>query len=145
MGFVVPGEAAVVFLIGQAPSGTINNLAGINFVAQANDPGFTGTVITGERFVSGTNDLFAPNGGFALPFPSSFQVFGANAGTGLTLTLSTAGATAGNYTVVLGSLLAVDPLFNAMPITAPVAETPEPGAIALCGAGLALLALRRRR
>lgn len=102
VGFAVPGEAAVVFSIGQAPSGAI----------------------TGGRLVSGTNNLFAPNGGFALPFPSSFQVFGANAGTGLTLTLSTAEATAGNYTVVLSSLLAVNPLFNALPITAP-------GAIAL--------------
>lgn len=180
---VVPGASgAVVFSLTQSPggpiqlgdnatfilsltsnSGTINNLAGIDFVIDAADPGYIGTATAGGRFISGTNDLFTPNGGFALPFPSSFQVFGANAGTGLTLgstpvtlatlVLSTVGATPGVYTASLSSLLAVDPLFNTLavagggPLTYEIvapSAVPEPGSLLLCAAGGLALVLRRR-
>lgn len=161
-GPITLGNSAVFTVQISSDSGTINNLAGVDFVIEANDPGFTGTAIAGGQFVSGTNDLFDPNGGFVLPFPSSFQVFGANAGVGLTitaapttvakLTLSTAGATAGNYTMNLSSLLAVDPGFNALPIlaAAPLAYSiitavPEPSSLVLIGLATALTCTRRRK
>lgn len=176
-GVAQAGSAAVVFGISQAVpgpipvnstaeftvtvysnAGTINNFAGADFVLDANDPAFTGTSTAGGRFTAGTNVLFAPNGGFALPFPSSFQVYGANAGTGLslgtvpttlaTLTLSTAGASGGTYNMRLSSLLAVDPLFDSIPIVAPTPLSytivvPEPTSLAaFVGVGMFL---RRRR
>ena len=161
-GPITLGSSAVFTVQISSDSGTINNLAGIDFVIEANDPGFTGTAVAGGQFVSGTNDLFDPNGGFALAFPSSFQVFGANAGAGLTitaapttlakLTLSTTGATAGTYSMNLSSLLAVDPLFNSLPIVAasPLAYTiitavPEPSSLALVGLALTLTCARRRK
>lgn len=157
------GNNATFTLSISSNSGTINNLAGIDFVIDAADPGYIGTATAGGRFISGTNDLFSPNGGFALPFPSSFQVFGANAGTGLTLgstpvtlatvVLSTVGATPGVYTASLSSLLAVDPLFNSLtvagggPLTYEIvapSAVPEPGSLLLCAAGGLAVALRRR-
>ncbi len=161
-GPITLGSSAVFTVQISSDSGTINNLAGVDFVIEADDPLFTGSAIAGGQFVSGTNDLFDPNGGFALAFPSSFQVFGANAGVGLTitaapttvakLTLSTAGATAGNYTMNLSSLLVVDPGFNALPIVvaAPLAYSiitavPEPSSLALVGLAITLTYTRRRK
>lgn len=162
-GPIVLGNNAVFSIKISSDSGTINNLAGIDFVIEANDPGFTGTATAGGQFISGTNDFFTPNGGYAVAFPSSFQVFGANAGAGqtltstpttlATLTLSTSGATVGTYNMNLSSLLAVDPLFNALPITVAsslqysiVTAVPEPSSILLlacCGFGLAPFHRRR--
>lgn len=163
-GPITLGSSAVFTVQISSDSGTINNLAGIDFVIEADDPGFTGSAIAGGQFVSGTNDLFNPNGGFALAFPSSFQVFGANAGAGLTitaapttvakLTLSTAGATAGNYTMNLSNLLAVDPLFGPIDVSAASATTlaysiitavPEPSSLALVGLAITLTCTRRRK
>jgi hypothetical protein len=161
-GPIVLGSTAVFTVQISSDSGTINNLAGVDFVIEADDPLFTGTAIAGGQFISGTNDLFGPLGGFVLAFPSSFQVFGANAGTGLTitaepttvarLTLSTAGATAGDYTMNLSSLLAVDPGFDALSIVAaaPLAYTiitavPEPSSLALVGLAITLTCTRRRK
>lgn len=163
-GPIVLGNSAVFSVKIHSDSGTINNLAGIDFVIEANDPTFTGTATAGGQFVSGTNDMFAPNGGFAVGFPSSFQVFGANAGAGLTLTstpttvatltLSTAGATVGTYDMNLSSLVAVDPLFNSIPVVAAsplsysiiVTAVPEPSSmhlLACCGLGVAPFYRRR--
>ncbi len=162
-GPITLGSSAIFTVQISSDSGTINNLAGIDFVIEANDPGFTGTAVAGGQFTAGTNDFFAPNGGFALAFPSSFQVFGANAGAGLTLTstpttlatltLSTAGATAGNYTMNLSSLLAVDPLFNSLPVVAAaplaysiiITAVPEPSSLALIGLAITLTCTRRRK
>lgn len=146
-GPITVGSSAEFKVTVYSDSGTVNNLAGIDFVIDANDPVFTGTATAGGRFVSGTNVMFAPNGGFALAFPSSFQVYGANAGSGLTVTgtpatvatlmLDTAGATPGSYSMKLSSQLAVDPLFNALPITGAlplnysIADVPEPAALSL--------------
>ena len=162
-GPIVLGNSAVFSIKIYSDAGTINNLAGIDFVIEANDPGFTGTATAGGQFTSGTNDFFAPNGGYALGFPSSFQVFGANAGGGLqltstpttlaTLTLSTTGATAGTYTMNLSSLVAVDPLFNALPIVTAsplsysiITAVPEPSSILLLACcGLGIVPFHRRR
>ena len=161
-GPITLGSSAVFTVQISSDSGTINNLAGVDFVIEADDPLFTGSAIAGGQFVSGTNDLFDPNGGFALAFPSSFQVFGANAGAGLTitaapttvatLTLSTVGATAGNYTMNLSSLLVVDPSFDPLLIVAaaPLAYTiitavPEPSSLALIGLAITLTCTRRRK
>ncbi len=160
-GPIVLGSTAVFTVEVSSNSGTTTDLAGIDFVIDANDPLFTGNAIAAGQFVSGTNDLFGPNGGFALAFPTSFQVFGANAGSGLTitgtptpvakLTLSTVGASVGTYTMNLSSLLAVDQNFNTLPIVsaAPLQYTitavPEPSSIVLLGVGVTLGCLLRRQ
>lgn len=158
-GPITVGDSVTITVGIASDTAPISNLAGVDFVIDANDPGFTGTANSG-RFTAGTNDLFSPAGGFALAFPSSFQVFGANAGTGLTLTtapttlatltLSTTGATPGNYTMRLSSLLAVDPQFNALAhvaasplsyqIVAATSPVPEPGSLLLCALGAVVLA-----
>ncbi len=129
-------------------------------------------MVAGGTFSAGTNDLFAPNGGFALAFPSSYQVFGASVGVGLTLTgspttvatlnLDTTGATADTYNMNLSFLQAADPLFNMIPIGAgttslsytlvaagPVAAVPEPASATLLlstsMAGFAFLKRRQSR
>ncbi len=160
-GPITLGNTAIFSVQISSDSGTINNLAGIDFVIQAEDPTFTGNATSGGQFISGTNDFFGPNGGFALGFPTSFQVFGANAGIGLTitstpqtiatLTLSTVGATPGTYTMDLSGLVAVDPLFNSLPIVEEtpllytIAAVPEPGSLALICVATTLFGLRRRK
>lgn len=157
-GPIAAGSAAEFKLTVFSNTGTINNVAGMDFVIDANDPGFTGTSTAGGRFSAGTNNFFSPNGGYALAFPSSFQVFGANAGTGLTLsnspttlatlTLDTTGAAGGTYAMTLSSVLAVDPLFNVIPSisSAPLSYTivvPEPTSLSLI-AGFGLVIRRKR-
>jgi len=160
-GPITVGDSAIFHVKIASSVGTISNLAGVDFVIDANDSGYTGNSVTGGRFIAGTNDFFSPNGGYAIAFPSSFQVFGANAGSGLTLTttpaivgtvtLGTLGATPGTYQIKLSSLLAVDPLFNSLPtsyfgpLSYDIVAVPEPGVASLAGLGLGLLLWNRRR
>ncbi|MFM2241261.1 MAG: hypothetical protein RLZ97_116 [Verrucomicrobiota bacterium] len=160
-GPITVGDSAIFYVKMASSVGNTTNLAGVDFLIDANDPGYTGTSVAGGTFIAGTNNFFSPNGGYGIGFPSSFQVFGANAGTGLTLTttpaivstvtLGTLGATPGTYQIKLSSLLAVDPLFNSLPtsdmgpLSYDIVAVPEPGVASLAGLGLGLLFWNRRR
>ncbi len=72
-GPIVLGSTAVFTVEVSSNSGTTTDLAGIDFVIDANDPLFAGNATAAGQFVSGTNDLFGPNGGFALAFQRLFK------------------------------------------------------------------------
>ena len=113
------GSSAVFNVFVRSDSGTIANLAGIDFFIDAADPGLTNNISAGGRFIAGTSNFFpAGVGGFtafkdstaaANPITFSRQVFGANNGAGLTLT----GTDTLLATITLGT--AATPAFPGIP------------------------------
>ena len=162
-GGIVTGSNAVFNVSVSSNAGTISNFAGVDFVIDAADPALAGNRVQAGQFVAGTSNFFpAAAGSFQLPFnpKSSFQVFSANNGAGLTLTaaptllatltLNTAGATAGSYVMGLSQLAAVDPGFNslgvvgpAVPLTYTIVAVPEPSTVLLLIGGVCMVGARR--
>lgn len=125
----------------------------------------------GGRMVAGTNDLLPASSNPAGWFEGSFTAPGsteASYSTSVapaitlpaanieslvaTVTLSTVGATPGDYTLTLKDILALDNAFLAIPVspTNPsliytISTVPEPSTVALVGVALAGLGCRLRR
>ena len=167
-GPITLGTTAVFDVHISSNTGTINNLAGIDFVIDANDqPLLLGNSVTAGRFVSGTSDFFPlAAGSFAFAFPTSTQQFAASSANALTLTgtptkvasltLNTTGATPGNYLMGLTNLGATDPQFGNIGVVGPAARLqysivsaiPEPSSLVLVLAAGAIgraFLLRRRK
>lgn len=113
------GSSAVFNVFVRSDTGTIANLAGIDFFIDAADPGLSNNISAGGRFTAATSNFFpAGVGGFmafkdstaaANPLTFSRQLFSANNGAGLTLT----GTDTLLATITLGT--AATPAFPGIP------------------------------
>lgn len=161
------GDSSTFEIRVRSDNGLIPNLAAIDFNLNANDPGSTGAVVSGGRFTSGVSNYFpAAAGGFFPLFPTSSAAFSANQAQGLpldtsqllaTLTLSTAGATAGNYQMLLNGIEVLDSNNGNIPFSFDnaggifnysITAVPEPSSMALLGltlAGVGVASRLRRR
>lgn len=166
-GEIQVGNTAIFNLFIRSEPTEINNLTGIDFAVDADDPNALLDRTAGGQFVSATSDYF-PAGAidpYRFGFPTSFVYFAGENDAGLllgtadtllgSLTLSTVGAKAGTYKLGLSNLLAVT---GFEPIDLSPASTvslnyilttqaiPEPSGALLVGLGLAgVLSFKRDR
>lgn len=167
-GEIQVGNAAIFNIYIRSEPTEINNLTGIDFTVDADDPNALLDRTAAGQFVSATSDYFpvAAIDPYRFDFPTSFVYFvgeyeaGLSLGTSdtllATLRLSTVGATAGTYKLGFGNLLAVtgfDPIGVSPASTVSLDYTltaqaiPEPSGAFLVGLGLAgaLAFMRDRR